>query len=167
MLSKCLAMPGRGVHLQDELFAALLADGPPSATLRLLCCPKGLDTWLAERLPLSFSLHPKQYEAVLAVADLDGCWRRGFMPPDTLFRSSADDPHLPQRIPRCRAPAIACYCCFSKFRVYRQATVHPVVLSISSTINCGCVVCPPLYTSFAKRCKSRRPNWPTPTSLLI
>lgn len=60
--------PSDAASLED-LLQQLLAAGPPAdgGSLRLQCFPRSLETWLGDRLPLSFDLRPVNPSWVLHV----------------------------------------------------------------------------------------------------
>ena len=70
---------------QEEVLAALLAGAAPADSLRLHCCPRGTAGWLAERLPHSFLLDPRDFGSVLSVVQLDRIWRLSVLPAAVLF----------------------------------------------------------------------------------
>ncbi|KAK9810229.1 hypothetical protein WJX72_007018 [[Myrmecia] bisecta] len=56
---------------QDALISAITALGAPAGSVRLHCHPRLLDKVLAEQLPADWQLHPKHFNHVLSVVELE------------------------------------------------------------------------------------------------
>ena len=93
-------------ELQEEVLAALLLKGAPVESLRLHCCPRDTASWLAEQLPHSFVLNPREFGSVVSVVQLDTIWRLSTMPAAVLYPHGR---HVPEES-RNRCPSAAQDC---------------------------------------------------------
>jgi hypothetical protein len=56
---------------QDDLVAALAAQGAPEGAIRLQCDPRRVEQHLIQHLPEEFELDPRSFAHVLYVVELD------------------------------------------------------------------------------------------------
>ncbi|KAL0032338.1 hypothetical protein WJX79_005830 [Trebouxia sp. C0005] len=57
---------------KEELLHSICTAGSPGGSIRLQCCPRSLEKWLAAHLPEPFKLDPKGFQYVLNVVANEG-----------------------------------------------------------------------------------------------
>ncbi|DBA93670.1 TPA: hypothetical protein ACH3X3_013742 [Trebouxia sp. C0006] len=63
---------GSSVTDKEELLHSICTAGSPGGSIRLQCCPRSLEKWLAAHLPETFKLDPKVFHYVLNVVATEG-----------------------------------------------------------------------------------------------